>query len=542
MLNAKELVESYLSEARSYNPVKASASGLTAFDDRLGNPSRDRAVETIANRESILKSLNALDYKTLPQAERLDCQFATALIEADLVYLGTEPWATRPDRVVSDIIDGVFQIVMRPTLDGVDRWPALLSRLLHAPDVITAAAQEVDERSSLHACELAIHAAREGAGFLNQLQVIAQELRPELAQGTGAAVTPVQIALDNYQRRVMDIAARASGDFALGVDGYDTLLRSFHRVPYDHVSLLELGMEMIDQYESALSACALEIDPTLSWREIVTTLKNDHADALEVIPEYRKEIARSRDFVDGRRLVTIPAAPDEEFEVTETPSFMQSTIPYGFVSMAPVFSRSGRSVWHITLPSPNAGVELRKQKLQGHNRWNTWAITFHEGYPGHHLHALHLKSVASDIRRQFTTSVFIEGWGLYTEDLMAEQGYLSDPRVRLIQLLNGLWRAVRVVVDTGLHTRGMTVETAAEQLVQQSRLEPANALVEAGRYAITPTYAASYLVGRILMLELRKRYFATKDDTDLLDFHDQLLSFGAIPIDLIEREMIRVDG
>jgi uncharacterized protein (DUF885 family) len=178
------------------------------------------------------------------------------------------------------------------------------------------------------------------------------------------------------------------------------------------------------------------------------------------------------------------------------------------------------------------------QTLQGHNRWNTWAITFHEGYPGHHLHALHLKGVDSDLRRQFMASVFTEGWGLYTEELMYEQGYLSDPRVRLMQLVNGLWRAVRVVVDSGLHTRGMTIPEAADMLINVSRLEPANALVEAGRYAITPTYAASYLVGRGLVLDLRRRYFAKFPDHSLKSFHDRLLSYGAIPLDLVEAEML----
>jgi uncharacterized protein (DUF885 family) len=107
-----------------------------------------------------------------------------------------------------------------------------------------------------------------------------------------------------------------------------------------------------------------------------------------------------------------------------------------------------------------------------------------------------------------------------------------------MQLVNGLWRAVRVVVDSGLHTRGMTIPEAADMLVNVSRLEPANALVEAGRYAITPTYAASYLVGRGLVLDLRQRYFAKYPDNSLKSFHDRLLSYGAIPLDLVEAEML----
>lgn len=542
MTEAARLVADYVAESRDYDPVAASRVGLTAFDGRLPNPGRDRGEETAEKRRAILNSLQAIEPLALNEADRLDRAFAIALIEADLVGLAEQPWATRPDHVVGQVVQGIYQIVTRPSLDGTDRWPALLSRLRQAPTLLRESARHLDDRAAPHVCELARRGAEDGARFLGRLPHIARSQQPALVDELATAVVPAQAALVHFAAAVAEVESDARGSVAIGPERYDTLLRSFHRVPYDHKTLLAMGEEMIDHFQGELTACAREIDPDRSWPDIVATLKDNYPNAADVIPEYRNEIARSRAFVEEHNLVSIPSAPDEAFEVTETPAFMRSTIPFGFVSMAPIFSTSGRSMWHITLPTPESAPDRRAQTLQGHNRWNTWAITFHEGYPGHHLHALHLKRVKGDIRRQFTTSVFVEGWGLYTEDLMAEQGYFTDPRARLMQLVNSLWRAVRVVVDTGIHTRSMAVSEAATMLVQISRLEPANAIVEAGRYAITPTYAASYLVGKLRLLDLRRRYFARYPDTDLRRFHDRLLGFGAIPPDVIEGELLRQTG
>lgn len=538
MVEVAPLVEQYLSEVRDYDPVAPSRSGLTAYDAQLGHLGRDRAQQTIKRRQAIQSALAAADDSALNQRDRLDRAFTIAMIGADLVELGTEPWSTRPDRSLGHVAQGIFALLSRPQLDGADRWPALVARLQQASAVYDTATNELDNRASAHACELASHAAVAGGRFLGQLPEIARSQRPELAADVVTAATAAQASLVRFQQRLAEVQATATGTTATGPEQYDVLLGQYQRMPHDHRSLHVFGEEMIVFFEQELAACAREIDPDRAWFEIVPALKNDYVAAVEVIPAYRHEIVRSRAFVEEKDLATIPAAPDEQFEVGETPPFMRSTIPFGFVSMAPVYATNGRSIWSITLPTEDSSADRNVQTLQGHNRWNTWAITFHEGYPGHHLHALHLKEVESDVRRQFTASIFIEGWGLYTEELMYVQGYLSDPRVRLMQLVNGLWRAVRVVVDSGIHTRGMTISEAADMLVNVSRLEPTNALVEAARYAITPTYAASYLVGRGLVLDLRRRSFAQNPDQTLKLFHDQLLSYGAIPLDLVEAEML----
>jgi len=135
--------------------------------------------------------------------------------------------------------------------------------------------------------------------------------------------------------------------------------------------------------------------------------------------------------------------------------------------------------------------------------------------------------------------LFAEGWGLYSEELMGELGYYTDEE-RLMELEWTLVRAARVLIDVGLHTRGMTFDEAVKMLTEQVHLERELALNEVKRYTMSPTQPLSYLVGRQRILAMRERF---KQETGpaftLKAFHTAVLSHGTIAPGLIEREMFQ---
>jgi uncharacterized protein (DUF885 family) len=160
----------------------------------------------------------------------------------------------------------------------------------------------------------------------------------------------------------------------------------------------------------------------------------------------------------------------------------------------------------------------------------------HEGYPGHHLQLINANRHPSVLRRLFgDSSVFAEGWALYCEQMILDEGLTRDPRVRLFQLKDQLWRACRVVVDVALHTGGMAFQEAVDFMVDVAHLERFNAIGEVRRYTRSATQPMSYLVGKHQILDFREREKKRLGATfDLRAFHDRLLSFGTIPIALIE--------
>lgn len=122
---------------------------------------------------------------------------------------------------------------------------------------------------------------------------------------------------------------------------------------------------------------------------------------------------------------------------------------------------------------------------------------------------------------------------------MAEQGYLDEPATTLINLRNALWRAVRVVVDVGLHAGGMSLEEATRLLQEKVRMEHHMASGEATRYTFSPTYQSSYLLGKEQILKLRSEYQQKLGEKFTLKaFHDKLTSYGSIPVALVRREML----
>ena len=163
----------------------------------------------------------------------------------------------------------------------------------------------------------------------------------------------------------------------------------------------------------------------------------------------------------------------------------------------------------------------------------------HEAYPGHHLQLSVAGRIASKARRYFVTPLLIEGWAFYCEELMAEQSYYQDPRSRVVQLKDQLWRACRVVIDVGLHTRGMSVAEAAGMHAEIARLEAPNARAEVLRYTRSPTQPMSYAVGKEAILDLRETFRKRRGSAfNLKRFHDEFLSYGSIPVSFIGERML----
>jgi uncharacterized protein (DUF885 family) len=163
----------------------------------------------------------------------------------------------------------------------------------------------------------------------------------------------------------------------------------------------------------------------------------------------------------------------------------------------------------------------------------------HEAYPGHHLqHVLANRVKGHKLRHLFPSSSFAEGWALYCEEMMYAQGFYADDRARLLQLKDLIWRACRVIIDVGLQTGRMGFNEATDFLVRKAHIERSNAVAEVRRYCASPTQPMSYVAGMVQILELLEDYRADKGGSfDLREFHDEVLSHGTIPIELVRMEM-----
>ncbi|MGZ5494592.1 MAG: DUF885 domain-containing protein, partial [Thermoanaerobaculia bacterium] len=168
------------------------------------------------------------------------------------------------------------------------------------------------------------------------------------------------------------------------------------------------------------------------------------------------------------------------------------------------------------------------------------AIAAHETVPGHHMQwarAAELKGLPS-FRRAASFTAFNEGWALYAEVLGDEIGLYDDPYTRFGYLQNQMWRAVRLVVDTGLHSEGWTRQRAIDYFTENAALSPERVANEVDRYLSLPGQALSYMIGQLKIQELRKRAGqALGPRFDVRRFHNMMLDSGQLPLDVLEREV-----
>lgn len=527
-------------------PVEATAQGIATFDALLPRTDarsraayHDQRAHFLAGLQEFVARRAELD---LPR--RLDLELLTSHLECGLYADDRFRLHERSaDRYPADALYGVYYLLMRESRPPDERLEAVIGRLRETPRLLEEGIENLKRGSNIPRVwtETAIEIAEAGIGFFTTVV-------PQAATGSNhkqdvaAASADALAALRDYGEFLRTyLLPQSDGSFAIGEDAFNFLLRERHHLPYSARDLREIGNEMILATQRELERLQHTIALGKSWRDIVTELKRDHPPADGILDAYRAEMDAARRFVEEHGIATIP--PDQELKVVETPEFQRAVVPYAaFIPPAPFEERQEGFFW-VTPISEIATPEVIEEQLAGHCRWSIPVTALHEAYPGHHLQFCRANRIDSPVRRSLGTPVFVEGWALYCESMMQEQGFLADPRARLMQLKDQLWRACRVVIDVGLHCFGMSFDAAVTMLVSIADLERNNAIAEVRRYTQTPTQPMSYLIGKREILALRDEYRSLRGAAwNLREFHDSLLSWGSIPVAMVRRGMLGIDG
>jgi len=340
-----------------------------------------------------------------------------------------------------------------------------------------------------------------------------------------------------------DLLPRASGDFAFGRENFEALLREGYFLDEGADALYDLGKRLFDQTVADLQTVAHRIDPRAkSWFDVTRVVKGHHPTAEELIPSYVREVARARKFLVDKDVVPFP--PGDDCRIEETPVFRRATTSVEYIA-APALDPVTRGFFYVTPVDRSLPRARQEEMLRENDHGDQVDTVVHETYPGHHLQLSFGRTYPSIIRKLSDSKrayvpggdLFAEGWGLYAEELMSELGYYTDEE-RLMQLEWTLVRAARVMIDVGLHTRGMTFDAAVKILTDDVHLEHELAASEVKRYTMHPTQPLSYLVGRERIRAMRERYRQRAGDAFTLKaFHTALLSHGTIAQGLVEQEM-----
>jgi len=519
----RQLVGSYLDLRWQLDPVAATQAGVAQHDGRLGSFGKPQVKAALAALKAMAAAFEAgetaqLDEEIEQTAVLNDLRVSIARFEKE------KPHEVNPEFHLSHLFDGLFSLLLRGERPAEERGRALAARLRDAPRFLREARATLGRPAAVFT-ETALAVAAGGRTlFSDAIPAFAAPLSPVTREAVLEALAAARQEMDAFQAFLAgELADRSDADFAIGRKQFDFRLHYGHALQETAPELLRYGEALIEETERDLQRKADALAPGVPWRELVGRLRERHPARDGLVASYAEAMERSRRFVAERGLAGMP---DGALEVVATPPFMQPLIPFAAYDPPGAFALRRTGWFYVSVPD--------EAQLREHSSHELALTALHEGYPGHHLQHLVAQSQPSPVRRVVWTPLTVEGWALYCEEMMGEEGFFRGPEEAFFQRLHLLWRAVRVVVDVRLHTTGMSVEEATRFLMEKLDLARASAEAEVRRYCGNPANALCYAVGRRELLRLREDWRARAGASyTLRRFHDEVLSYGGLPVTLM---------
>jgi uncharacterized protein (DUF885 family) len=539
-----ELSAEFFDAELADSPVRASQLGLTEYDDQLDDLSEAAFERRRRTDATWLERFREVDPDDLAFDDAIDRDLVVSILDGRRIVDDFEMWRRQPDTYLNPGLGGIFSLFLhrlRPMSELVD---AAISRLgLIAGNLEDGTRNLRPDMVPAIFLERAANQARAGARYVREL-LPAQVDDPALAGKLAEAGDATASAYESYVTFLEEMRPSASGEWALGEDRYSALLREKELLGFDARELRERGRAAYDELAAELTRCARELRGTDDWKAVLDELNEDHPTTPEAMRiGYEDWTERARAFLRERELVSFPAG--EECAVEPSPPFQRPVLAVASYQQPPPFS--DRMLGHFFVPFPPDGAsEEEIQKRLASNAYPGIPTTsVHEAYPGHHWHLVMSKANPSKLRQVYRTPYFSEGWALYAERMMREQGFFTDLRHEMYQYEATIFRAARIIVDTSLHMGEMSWDEAVAFMTEHTALTEPTAKAEVTRYCAWPTQASSYLTGCLEIVRIRHAFFAAygSDGTDALRaFHDGITSSGGLPIALAERAVLATIG
>jgi prolyl oligopeptidase len=430
-----------------------------------------------------------------------------------------EDWLARIEQL-DEVIDQQIKLAETGRKRGVIPPRILLQRV---PDQLALQVVEFASESPLF------------KSFENMPESFSAADRERLRSAATAAleddVLPAYKKLERYFNREYLPAARDSVGLSALPNGdawYEHLTRSFTTTRMTPDDIHRLGLEEVKRIREEMQKVIAEVEFEGSFQDFLVFLRTDpqfYYDNPEDL--YEAYLATSKR-IDPELVNLFGLLPRMPYGVKPIPDSIAPDTTTAYYSR-PAADGSRAGTYWVNLYRP----EVRpKYEIQ--------VLSVHEAMPGHHLQ-LALQQELGDMpkfRRFIGFTAFVEGWGLYSERLGYDLGLYKDPYSRFGQLTYDMWRAVRLVVDTGMHYKGWTRQQAIDFFKDNAAKAEHDIVNEIDRYIGNPGQALAYKIGQLKMLALRDRAERQLGDRfDIRAFHDHLLGAGALPLDLLEQRM-----
>ncbi|GAA1350388.1 DUF885 domain-containing protein [Saccharothrix algeriensis] len=526
------LVDDFLTWQFDRAPGNAAMLGSLDHDHTLGDFSAQAFADHDREAAGWLERFTRS--RTDDLEESVDRDLVISVLRGHLARADWPAWRRDPATYTSAVFYPLFTAFLHRLRPEPELVGSVVSRLAEVPSLLAAGEANLDPAlASPKIVERAAAQARTGRAFLTgtlPAEVSDPDLRAKLAD----AAEPAAAAFDRFAAFLDRLAAAATGDWRMGEGLYSTLLREQEVLGYGAAELHERGRAAYAELEAEMRALAGADD----WHAVMLGLQDDHPPTPEAMrAEYEAETRRARAFLVEHGLVTL--ADGEECRVVPSPAFQRPILSVASYMSPPPLTAARVGHFFVPHPPEDFTPDQVAQRLRTNSRAQLATIAVHEAYPGHHWHLSWLAAQDRPVRKVLRTPYFSEGWALYAEKLLRENGFFSAEEVgdaeraraqELAHVEARLFRAARMVVDTALHCGDMSTEEAERFMTTKTSLTPGTAQGEVTRYCAWPTQAPSYLTGALEIERIRDEFTGTPRE-----FHDRLAGSGALPLGLARR-------
>jgi uncharacterized protein (DUF885 family) len=533
--------EQYESDLRNF-PQRATAFGDYRYNDRLNDYSLDAIKRQHQINESFLARLEAISTEGFSQADQLSHDLLIRVLQQRISDFNFKEYEM-PINQQAGIHTNLADLPLAVPLDSVKHYEDYIARLHQIPRALSQVMEVLragmkDKLMPVRFLAEKIPAQCEGiiaadpflrptkkypAGISPEEQ---KRLTQEITEAVNSDVLPAYKTFATFirteyapqGRTTLSITSLANGEKRYEHDIY---ARTTTHLTPDEIH--QLGLREIDRIEGEMTVIAKKegFANLASFRvSLKTNRKYVPTSAEQILDDFRRYIAQMEPKLP--QLFTL--LPKSPVTVEAIPEFQAAAATH-YVSGTPDGKRPGR-------------VVVATANFQERSLIDDEAVAYHEGIPGHHMQLSiqqQLEGLPKFRLHGLGFNAYTEGWALYAEELGKEVGFYQDPVSDYGRLSSELFRAVRLVVDTGIHAKGWSRDQVVEFMRKSGAVDEPTIQSETDRYISWPAQALSYKLGQLKIRELRER--AQKElgaKFDIRKFHDEILNGGALPLDMLE--------
>ena len=553
----QNLADEYISDLTNFSPVTATLIGDHSADGELDDVDAAAREETLSQYKEYKVALVALDRNQLSRANQVDAEMLLHEIESKIWSIETlQEWAWNPLYYVAKSGEAIYGLVARDFAPIAQRLVAATSRLEQMPRFLEQARGSIEPGRvpKIHA-ETAIQ-QNPGLSSIIEAMIVPQmdALSPEQQARLNAAIETAKNALADHQTWLEEeLLPRANGDFRIGAELYDVKLAFALNSPLSRKEITARAEQEYEAVRNEMYEVAKEVyvekhpftafpdQPDGSYKQAIIRAALEEAYRKlpppdGIVDTAKEYLQQTIDFVIEHNIVTMP---EEPIEIIIMPEF-QRGVSLAYLDPPGPLDKDQPAFYAVAPLPDDWTAEQIESFLREYNLLSMQDLTIHEGVPGHYLQIALSNRYPSPLRSVLWSGPFVEGWAVYAEKMMIEEGYMEhDPLMKLINLKWYLRAVTNAIIDSAIHVDGMTQEAAMKLMVEGGFQEEREAAGKWVRAQLTSAQLSTYFVGYQEHIEMRAAvHQAWGDEFTLRRYHDQALSYGSPPVRFVRALML----